>query len=570
MTAVRMSTLFGRTSREAPADAELPSHRLFVRAAMIRRVAAGVYAYLPLGLRALQKVENIIRDEVEAAGYQEFLPPTLHPRDLWEASGRWNALGPTLFRLRDRGEREFCLAFTNEELVTRLVAEEVRSYRQLPTLLYLIQRKFRDEPRPRGGLVRLREFLMKDAYSFDRDQAALDATYARMLEAYDNVFRRCGLEVVVAQADSGAMGGSTSHEVLFETPHGEDQVVRCDGCGYAANLEVAVAARAAQAGTPASGSQPSDVETPGTNTIETLASFLSVPPGQLLKAMLYASERGLVAAFLPGDSAVNLTKLERAAGQGELRPATPDEIREAGGIAGYMGPADLKARIIVDAAVATGRAFVTGANRFGWHRRDVVHGRDYQADVADLALVQAGDRCVRCRQPLRLARAFEVGHLFQLGARYSGSFRARFLDESGHEQDLLGASDGIGLDRLLAAVAEQHHDERGLRWPPSIAPFDIHVCALQLDRPGVRAEAERLVKELVGGGYDVLYDDRGESAGVQFADADLLGMPLRITLSPRTLVRGEAELKRRTATEAASVALDVVPARVEALLREER
>lgn len=553
-----MSTHVGRTSKEAPSDAELPGHKLLVRAGMIRRLASGVYAYLPSGLRVLRKLEHLIREEMENAGYAEFQLPVLQPREFWEAAGRWKQLGETMFRLQDRNDHEFCLAFTNEEVTTTLVAEELDSYRQLPMRIFLIQRKFRDEPRPRGGLVRLREFLMKDAYSFDRDAEAMERSYTGLLDAYRHMYERLQLPVTFALGDSGVMGGKKSHEVMWETEFGEDTIVCCTRCTYSANVEVASAARSASTTEYARTELPSDVHTPGVRTIEELARFLNLPATNLLKTMVYMSAAGAVAALLPGDAEVNLVKLARVVGDPSLRPATGAEIVAVGGIPGYCGPQGLQARLVADLAVGTNVPFVVGANSEDTHRFNVQLGRDYAADLRDIALVKDGDACPQCGSPLRLTRAIELGHLFQLGTRYSAAVGATFLDEHGASQPLYGGSYGIGLDRLMAVVAEHYHDSRGLCWPREAAPFDAHICVLQRQNDQVANTADRVAERLAQRGVAVLLDDRGESAGVQFADADLVGSPIRITISPRTLGKEAAEVKARTAQESEVIGLDRV------------
>ncbi len=570
-TPVRMSNLFGKSSRSAPADAETASHQLLVRGGFVRQLASGIYSFLPLGFRALMNVEQIVREEMDAAGCQECLMPILHPRDLWEVTGRWMSVGPGLLRLKDRSDRDFCLAFTHEEAFTQAVAAEVQSYRQVPLLLYHIQTKLRDEPRPRGGLLRVREFIMKDSYSFDVDQAGLDVSYGKMLDAYLKIFARCGLKVFAVKADSGVMGGKHSHEVMLESEAGEDHLVLCANGDFAANLEVA---RAMAPQTPYGAADPgaaSLIPTPGIATIEALHRFLDVPANALLKTMLYWADGRLFAAGVPGAQEVNVTKFHNAiGGANEIRPATDREIRDAGLVPGFIGPPLPDAiPLIVDPLIVEGRGFIAGGNAPDTHRRDVVRGRDYTAtNVADLQTVRGGDRCPECEGELRVVRGLELGHLFQFGTHpYAAAFHARFLDERGESRVLYSGSYGIGMDRLLAAIVEASHDEKGIMWPPSVAPYHVYLVALNVDRPEIAEAAVRVEREIRAARLEVLYDDRIEAAGVKFGDADLLGMPLRVTISPRTVANGKGELKLRTSRQLELVDLDEIAARAVELLR---
>lgn len=553
---MRLSHLFGRTLREAPAEAELASHRLLLRAAMIRQLAAGIYSYLPLGWRVLRKIEGIMREEMDRIGAQELLMPVVNPAEVWQATGRYQAPspGPALARFEDRFGHRLVLAMTHEEVVADLLRTEVLSYRQLPFLVYHIQTKFRDEPRPRGGLVRAREFIMKDAYSADVDEAGLDAAYARVYGAYLNIFRRCHLEHIVVEADTGMMGGALSHEFMVLTDVGEDTLISCEGCSYSANVERAEFGRGA-----VEAAEPLPLEavpTPGAETIEAVAAFLGVPTSQTLKAVFYTTAEGeLIFAVVRGDLTVNEVKLSNLLGGTPLRPATEEELREKGIVAGYASPIGVKGvRVIADESVLGGTNFVAGANRPGYHYRNVNYPRDFQADVvADIAQARAGLACPRCGEVLREARGIEIGHLFKLGTRYSEAVGATFLDRDGVARPIVMGSYGIGTGRLMAAIVEQHHDDKGIIWPPSVAPFQVHLVALGTDRPEVTSAAEALHTELEQAGVETLYDDREESAGVKFNDADLIGIPLRLTISPRTVREEAVEARLRWEAERVSL-----------------
>jgi prolyl-tRNA synthetase len=540
-----MSHLFGLTLREAPAGTEAASHQLLLRAGFIRQLGQGIFSYLPLAHRSLAKIANIMRHEIEAIGGQEVTLPVVHPAEVWQKSGRWSAIGAEMARLKDRRERDLALAMTHEEVVAELAASEIRSYRQLPMLVYQIQTKFRDDPRPRAGLIRTREFTMKDSYSLDRDAEGLERQYQAHYDAYFRIFERCGLPVNAVGADVGMMGGSGAHEFMFLTPIGEDTLVLCDGCGYAANRQVAVFAKP-----PAASEAPlplERVQTPGTTTIQALADFLSVPPSRTAKAvfMMAELERGwrLLLALIRGDLEVNETKLANAVHARELRPATEEEIAASRAVAGYASAIGLHdALVVADDSVASSPNLLGGANEAGWHLRNTNLGRDYTANVvADIAVARDGDACATCGAWLRTERAVEVGNIFQLGTKYSQAFGATFLDEDGVERPIVMGSYGIGLGRTLACIAEAHHDERGLIWPASVAPFDVHLVRLR----GGEEVADRAYAALTAGGVEVLYDDRDEAPGVQFADADLIGLPLRLTASTRSLSAGGLELRLR-------------------------
>jgi len=588
---MRMSQLFGRTLKEAPAEAELASHRLALRAGLIRPLAAGLYTFLPLGWRAIQKIAAILRDEMDALGAQEMLMPVLQPADIWAATGRLASVGPALMRLRDRNGREMVLAMTHEEAVTAHVQTEIKSYRDLPRVIYHIQTKLRDEPRPRGGLLRVREFLMKDAYSLHANAADLDSFYPRMVQAYRNIFQRCQVPVVEIEADVGVMGGTGSHEFMALHPAGEDTIIRCETCGYAANAEAAVFDKTIaltpspsptlrqrgvfgpspqapeEAGEVRGRGGPVRVATPGCTTIASLAAYVGVPTSQTLKAVFYSvSKTGhdeLIFAVIRGDLEVNEVKLLNALAADALRPATDAEIRAAGAEPGYASPVGLPVRqggepgvlVVADESAVADMDFVAGANEAGYHLMGVHYGRDFRATmVTDIALATAGQRCARCGGTLSAERGIELGHCFKLGTRYSAPTGTTYLDANGQEQPVVMGSYGIGLGRLLAAILEFHHDERGIVWPPTLAPAQVHLLALGRDED-VRRAAEELYADLRSRRVEVLYDDRDESPGVKFADADLIGLPLRLTVSRRSLEAGGVEAKWRWEEEKRLVAM---------------
>jgi prolyl-tRNA synthetase len=561
---MRLSTLFGKTLRQAPAEADTDNHRLLLRAGLIQQLAAGVYSYLPLGWRVLRKIEQIIREEMDAAGGQELMMPALHPIEIWEASGRREAFGANLFVLRDRRDRYLALGPTHEEVTVDLFKRHVQSYRDLPVLIYQIQTKFRDEPRPRGGIIRLREFTMKDLYSFDADWDGLDVSYQKMLQAYKNIFDRCGVPTVVVQAHSGAIGGRDNQEFMYLCDVGEDEAVLCENCGYAANTEKAEIRK--RQPEPEEPLPVEEVSTPGIKTIEELTRFLNIPPWKTLKAVFYSAGGQPVFVAIRGDLEVNETKLCHVLGVDELRLMDDREVEAAGLVAGSASPRGLQGvRVVADDSAPGSPNLVAGANKPDTHLRNVNHGRDWSADVvADIALARDGDACPSCGSRLRRDRGIEMGHIFKLGTIYSEKLGATFLDTQGVARPAVMGSYGIGLERLLAAVVEANHDEKGIIWPASLAPFDAHLLSLSTDRPGVAEAADRLYADLQAAGVDVLYDDREESPGVKFNDADLLGMPLRVTVSPRTLEKSAAELKGRRETEAALCPLERAAAEIRA------
>lgn len=567
---MRMSKLFSQTLRDAPAEADLASHQLLLRAGFMRQLAAGVFSYLPLGWRALRKIEDIIRAEMDAIGGQEISMPVVQPADLWKESHRWYIVDESLTRFQDRGGRDMVLGMTHEEVITDLIRKEIRSYRQLPVLLYQIQTKWRDEARPRGGLIRVREFTMKDSYSLDADEAGLDAQYRAHYQAYFNIYHRCGLPVISVGSDTGMMGGKLAHEFMYLTPVGEDTLLVCDQCGYSANREIARFQKPA-----AADEAPLPVEkvsTPNTTTIDSLAALLNIPHAKTAKAvflmatMLDGAERfeKFVFAVVRGDMDLNEVKLTNVVGATALRAATETEIQAIGAVPGYGSPVGVHdCLIVVDDAVAKSPNLVAGGNEAGYHLLNVNYGRDYQADiVADIAAAKADDACLVCGNPLKVVRGVEVGNIFKLGTRYAEALDATFIDAEGHSKPVIMGSYGIGVGRLLACVAEEHHDEDGLIWPVSIAPYQVHLVML----PGGEDAADRLYKDLQKAGIEVLYDERDERAGVKFKDADLIGLPVRLTVGERSLQSGGVELKRRDMKERRIVSLESAVAETQAEL----
>jgi prolyl-tRNA synthetase len=565
---MRFSKLFGKTLRQAPAEAESVSHQLLLRAGMIAQEAAGIYSYLPMGWRVLKKIENVIREEMDKAGGQELMLPVLQPFELWQQSGRDVSFGKSLFTLTDRKEHTLALGPTHEEVVTDLVHRYVQSYRELPLLLYQIQVKLRDEPRPRGGLIRVREFIMKDLYSFDADEAGLDKSYQSMCQAYSNIYARLGLPAMIVEADSGAIGGKDSHEFMVITETGEDEVIYCSSCGYAANAEKAQSAKArGDAGNPL---PLEEIATPEAETIEEVAGFVGVPTNQTLKAVFYFADGEFIFVIIRGDLEVNETKLRNTLKCNELRLATEGEVNEAGIVAGFASPIGVKGvKIVADDSITSGSNFIVGANKPGYHFKNANYPRDFQVDLmADIALAQSGDSCPGCQGKLSSARGIEVGHVFKLGTFISERFGASFLDNDGTSRLIVMGCYGIGLGRLLAAIVEQSHDDKGIIWPLSVAPYQVHLCPLSLDKSAVFPTAEKIYQELQKNGIEVLFDDRDDSPGVKFNDADLLGIPLRLTLSPRTLQSQSVEAKWRTEKEAQLLPLENLTERVKKLIYE--
>src|SRR6185436_590865 len=551
---MRLSHLFFTTLRDDPADAEMASHRLLLRAGYVRPLGSGIYSLLPLGFRASKRVEQIIREEQDRIGAQEMAMPVVHPAEVWKESGRYFKIGPELLRFKDRTERDMVLAFTHEEIVALLLRDLVQSYRQLPLMVYHFQTKFRDEPRSRGGLIRVREFVMKDAYSCDRDDAGLDESYRRQYEAYERTFKRLGLEAIAVGADVGVMGGSGAHEFMVLNEFGEDTIVLCDECGYAENQQIA---EVRKPDPPAEDALPmEDVETPDATTIEALAAFLDIPRSRTAKAAFFVTGDGrFVVAIVRGDYDVNETKLVNAIkATGGLRPAQVEEIVARGMQAGYGSPIGARdSVIVVDELVMRSPNLVAGANRAGWHVKNVNVPRDYTPDVvAEITEARDGDACITCGSPVKLRKGIEVGNIFKLGTDFTDAFGSMYLGEDGERHPVVMGSYGIGLGRNVACIVEAHHDEKGIIWPREVAPYAAHLVALSASKePQVREVADRLhdLAASAGPRYEVLYDDRDESPGVKFNDAELLGMPTIITVSPRSLAAGGVEVKDRATGE---------------------
>lgn len=563
---MRMSKLMLKTLREPPAEAELASHKLLLRAGLIVPLAAGLYCFTPLGWRVVRRIENIIREEMDRSGAQEIHLPALHPIELWEQSGRADAMGETLFRLADRKERGFALGPTHEEVVSFLAGRKIQSYRDLPVTLYQIQTKFRDEPRPRGGLVRLREFTMKDAYSFDTGWDTLDASYDAAFNAYVRIFERAGVPVIPVAADSGAIGGKDSQEFIFLTEDGEDEVLLCPGCGYAANAE-----KADFTPPPALEGEPLPVEkvaTPGQRTIAELAAFLGIEERQTVKAVFYKADNKPLFVAIRGDLDVNEIKLKNALKATELEPMDDATVKALGLVAGSASAVGLKGMpILADPSAVNAPNLVAGANEDGFHLLNTNHGRDWQADiVASIALARRGDACATCGTALETRRGMEMGHVFKLGTLYSEAMGVQYLDENGERKPVVMGCYGIGVERMLAAVIEAHHDDNGIAWPPEVAPFDVHIVALNLDQEPVQSALADVEERLTKAGLSAIIDDRDDSAGIKFKDADLIGMPVRLTVSPRALEKGGVEFRNRETGETSVTPLDDVVAACRAVL----
>jgi len=580
----RWSELFIPTLREAPADAEVASHKFLVRAGYIRQLAAGIYSYLFLGQRSFNKIIGIVRHEMNKIG-QEFYLPALHPRELWEASGRWSRMGETMFRLKDRKGADLCLGFTEEEVMTEIARKELRSYKQLPQIWYQIAPKFRDEPRPKSGLLRVRQFLMKDSYSFDIDAAELDVSYKKHYDAYCRIFDRCGLKYVVVEAHSGAMGGSESHEFAVPSSAGEDQIVRCENCNYAANLEKATSKPAPVEDLPPEGDgKPLQVHTPGKGAIADVAEFLKVSPQQDIKAVAYVAKKlgdggraseMPIAVFLRGDHTVNETKLLTLLGAAELRPMHPEELeryfRGPGGFIGPVGPqvqptlskelagATTNSVVgIMDQALEGRKNMICGANKLDYHFKNVTPGRDFQyTAMADIRNAEAGEGCPNCGSPLRIETAVEIGHIFKLGYKYAEAMGARVLDRNGKEVTLIMGSYGIGMERILTAAVEQNNDENGFWLPSQIAPFEVIVTPTNVSDDKLLSTAEDITRRLEASGFDVLLDDRDERPGVKFKDADLVGIPFRVTVGKK-VTEGTVEVVHRSTREVHDVSIAAI------------
>ncbi len=538
---MRYSRLFIPTLKEAPADAEAISHKLMVRAGFVRQLAAGLYIYLPLGQRVMQKINQIIREEMNAIGGQEVTMPVLNPAEVWQQTGRWDAIGDEMFRLKDRGGRDMCLAMTHEETMTWLAAHDLRSYRDLPQIWYQIQTKVRDEARPKSGILRTREFTMKDSYSFDCDEAGLDKSYQLHLEAYKKIYSRCGIKFFVVQSDTGMMGGSMAHEYMAPSPAGEDDVALCEGCGYAANVELALSV-------PKASKSPDwnfeEVATPERRTIDEVTRFLKVTPDLLIKSILVMSDNGPVLALVRGDQMLHEKKLAKLIGP--HRPAQKDEVKAALGVpAGFIGPMGHTIRKIADPVLKQG-LYAAGANKEGYHVKGVSAEKHLaDAEFSDIHVAGAGDACVQCGKELRIERVIEIGNIFKLGTKYSAPLKANYLDENGNEKAIVMGSYGIGPARIAAAAVEQGNDENGIIWPPAIAPYQLLIVPVNVKDQKSMDVAEEMYAALEEKGFEVLMDDRDERAGVKFKDADLIGIPWRIVIGEKNLKEGMVEIKER-------------------------
>ncbi|HOO40785.1 MAG TPA: proline--tRNA ligase [Syntrophales bacterium] len=555
---MRYSNFFLPTVKEVPSDAEIASHQLMIRAGMMRKLTSGIYSYLPLGLKVIRKVEQIVREEMNRAGAQEVFLPAVQPAELWQESGRWVFYGKELLRFKDRHNRDYCLGPTHEEVITDLVRNEIKTYRQLPRNLYQIQTKFRDEIRPRFGVMRCREFGMKDAYSFDADNDGADLSYRKMFDAYHRIFSRCGLMFRAVEADTGSIGGSSSHEFMVMAESGEDGVVYCDGCAYAANLEKAEIPKPEDTAAPAGDVLPlEEVHTPEVRTIEEVCAFLGVTPQDVVKTLIFNADGSAVAVLVRGDEEVNEIKVKNFLGCDELELAGDDMILSAtGSPRGFAGAVGIKTRIVADYSIMGMRNMVMGANREDYHVKNVNLDRDFRVGAfADLRVVREGDVCPRCGGSLTFARGIEVGHVFKLGTKYSKALKAVYLDRNGKEQIMIMGCYGIGTTRTVAAAIEQYHDEDGIVWPMPIAPFQVIITPVNINEEALAKTAEDLYQALTERGVDVLFDDRDERAGVKFKDADLIGIPYRVTIGPKKLAEGKIEVKNRKTGDVSSVDL---------------
>ncbi len=565
---MRYSEMLLHTVKEDPSDAEAVSHRLMIRAGMVRQLAAGLYILMPLGLRVLDKVNAIIREEMTAIGAQELVLPILHPAEIWQQSGRWQDIGDEMFRLQDRTKRDMVLGMTHEEVIAWLASREIRSYRDLPQIWFQIQTKLRDEARPKGGLLRTREFLMKDSYSLDTDGEGLNHNYQLHYEAYCKIFHRCGVKFFAVESDPGMMGGAGAHEFMAPSQAGEDEVALCPQCGYAANIDLAQS-------NPVSLSYPSwkfeEVATPEVRTIEEVCAFLNVPPQFTIKSLLLMSNEGPVMALVRGDQKLHEKKFRALVG--DFRPAHREEVKEATGVeAGFLGPANFPPGnhlpMIADLSLREG-VFVAGANREGYHLRGVVPGQHFSPRYEDIHQAMAGDGCPKCESPLQVEKTIEIGNIFKLGTKYSIPLKALYLDAQGQEKPIVMGSYGIGPARIIASAIEQNHDREGICFPLPLAPFPVHLLPVNLKQEAVRQTAEKLHKSLTAAGLEPLFDDREEAPGVKFKDADLLGMPLRFTLSAKTLKENAVEVKTRKTGEIHLVKLDEVIPWVQNWIKEE-
>ncbi len=559
---MRLSNMLISTLREIPGEAEISSHQLMLRAGMIRKAASGVYTFMPNGIRVLRNIENLVRDEMDKAGAQEFLASALIPGELWKESGRWDTLGPEMFRLKDRNGRDFCLGPTHEEVFTDIARSEIRSYKQLPLNLYQIQTKYRDERRPRFGVMRSREFVMKDAYSFDKDNDGLDISYQKMYKAYNSIFSRCELDFSAVEADSGAMGGSGSAEFMVKSEIGEDEIAFCTECSYAANMEKAMAIPQEQEKEELLDTR--EIETPNIRTIEDLVNFFNTTEKKFAKTLIYKVDEKVVGVMVRGDRSVNEIKVINALG-GAIDFSMADELvvsRATNAEIGFAGPIGIKVDVLlVDSEVTKMYNFIVGANHTGYHYENVNYGRDFSGIVGDFRNVVLGDICPKCGGPFDIRRGVEVGHIFKLGTKYSESMKANFLDEKGDEKPLVMGCYGIGINRTMAAIIEQHHDENGIIWPLAVAPFKVIIAPVFIKNEEQMEVAEKLYSELKELGIDVLLDDRDDRVGVKFKDADLIGIPIRITVGKKIL-ENKVEFKLRKEAEIENIPINEVIDRI--------
>ena len=558
---MRYSEMFLPTEKETPSDAEVVSHRLMLRAGMIRKLTSGIYSYLPLGFRVIKKVEQIVREEMNRAGAQEVFLPAVQPAELWEESGRWKQYGKELLRFKDRQDREYCIGPTHEEVITDLVRNEINTYRQLPRNLYQIQTKFRDEVRPRFGIMRCREFSMKDAYSFDLDEEGAELSYEKMFEAYSRIFSRCGLSFRAVEADTGNIGGSFSHEFMVMADTGEDALVFCSSCDYAANVEKAEVARPEKKTVDESEFLPiEEIHTPDVRTIEEVCAFLDVTPQDVVKTLIFLSDDAPVAVLVRGDEEINEAKLRSYLGCDSLELATDDIIYEVtNSPRGFAGPIDIKSKIVADYSFINMTNCVVGANKENHHIKNANIGRDFKVtEFADLRLVKETDKCPRCESPLKFARGIEVGHVFKLGTKYSKAMKTTYLDKDGKEKYMVMGCYGIGIGRTAAARIEQNYDDNGIIWPVSIAPYQVIITPVNINNEALLKTAEKLYQDFMDKGIEVILDDRDERAGVKFNDADLIGIPLRITVGPKRLAEGKVEVKIRKSGEVEILSVDAV------------
>ncbi|KPK00005.1 MAG: prolyl-tRNA synthetase [Nitrospira bacterium SG8_35_4] len=545
---MRFTNIFIPTLRETPAEAEAVSHILMLRAGFVRQLAAGLYIYLPMALRVLEKVNRIIREEMDAIGAQEISMPALHPADIWQKTGRWDVIGDEMFRLKDRGNRDMCLGMTHEEIITWLAAMEIRSYRDLPQVWYQIQSKFRDEARPKSGILRTREFTMKDSYSFDADEKGLEVNYRKHAEAYHRIFQRCGLQFFQVDSDPGMMGGATAHEFMAPSPAGEDVIVLCAQCGYAANVELAVSKSGPQKINGNAGDwEREDIATPEKRTVAEVAAFLKEDPSVFIKSLLLIGPKGPFLALVRGDQELHENKLKMIVG--DFRPAQKDEVKDILGVeAGFIGPHDKSLKILADNSLKEG-VYISGANKAGFHTRGIRPNQHFNAEWHDIHVARGGDSCSKCGAGMTEEKAIEIGNIFKLGIKYSQPLKAVYLDEDGKEKPIIMGSYGIGPARIAAAAVEQNNDKDGMIWPESIAPFHVQVIPLAMDDPDVLGTAETIYNQLRDENIEVLLDNRTERPGIKFKDADLIGIPWQIVIGKKTLAEGLVELKSRKTKE---------------------